>query len=138
MKLKSLFFMPALGSTSGGPTASISPSMAVLQAAINHYSALLPKSKLMGSSSSQQLNAQQVAALIREGYQTLSLHQYATTSSNGNRRANRSNGGSGGYTSNGGSASPVIVQSPAEVAAYLLYDPLPKLRESDERIYFKR
>lgn len=145
-KLKEVFFTP---SVNGGPgnTASLSPSMAVLQAAINHYSALLPKSKLMGASSSQQLNAQQVAALIRDGYQTLSLHQYATSNGAANGNGN-GNGNSNGFSkgnrrvsgggANGGTGSDSIVQSPADVAAYLLYDPLPRLRESEERIFFKK
>lgn len=106
-----------------------SPSMTVLQAAINHYSALLPKSLLMGKNSKQQMNSQQISSIIRDGYQTLSLYQYATTTSVG---------GNGNGGANGNGSGTTGLKNPSEVAAYLMYDPLPRLRESEERLYFKK
>lgn len=148
-KLKSLF--PSILVTA--------PSMTVLQAAINHYSALLSSNNTIsasvpGAANKKQLNAQQVTEIIRSGYQTLSLHQYATTSGpSSSSLGNQTNGyGSRGSSSgtsrnssssnssslSGAGSNNSVLQSPSDIAAYLLYDPLPKLREPDERLFFKK
>ncbi|CAN6674679.1 hypothetical protein TRVA0_060S00606 [Trichomonascus vanleenenianus] len=88
------------------PRLQSSPAMAVLLAAINHYKALIEKQ----SAGNRVLTAKQVADIIKQGYQTLSLNQ--------------------------------VVNSPAgdnnEASAWLLSDAMPKYRESDERLFFKR
>lgn len=110
-----------------------SPSMTVLQAAINHYAALLPKSVLTDKSSKQQMNSQQITSIIREGYQTLSLYQYATTTS-----VVGNNGHGARVDANHAKSGTAGLRNPSDVAAYLMYDPLPRLRESEERLYFKK
>lgn len=118
-------------------TLSNVPSMAVLQASINHYSALL-SSDGKTSTPNKQLSAQEVTAAIRDGYQSLSLYQYATGGASANGR-NENNNSSFAAATNGRSGG--VVQglgSHADVASYLMHNPLPKLREPDERSYFKK
>lgn len=135
-KLKNLFY-DALSNV---------PSMAVLQASINHYSALF-SSNGKNAPSKKQLSAQEVTAVIREGYQSLSLYQYATGASGSNPSANGANSGLNGKHSSlstktgagsNGQGITESLRSPSDVAAYLMYSPLPKLREPDERSYFKK
>lgn len=122
-KLKRLFSKPL----------ATLPSMSVLQTVISHYASLFPQSATGNVlSGKKQLSAQEVTSAIREGYQTLSLYQHATgTNGSSNNRNGNVNGTSASNASDG-------LQSPSEISGYLMYNPLPKLREPDERSYFKK
>lgn len=114
------------------PAIIASPSMSVIKAAINHYTNLLKaqpgaiKKSFFSFRSddsapphgTDELTPQKVGEIIRQGFDTLSLHQYVL----------KTNTSSAGKTS----------KQDQSDASYLLYDPLPKFNESDERLFLKR
>lgn len=88
------------------------PSISVLTAACDHYKQLLTKQQ---QQKNKTFSANEVAQVIKQGYNTLSLHQYASEgASNGNSNNN------------------------SNETAYLLYDSLPRFKEADERLFFKQ
>lgn len=132
------------------PALIASPSMSVLKAAVSHYSNLLkvsttsqqqakpsffsfksaatpprPLTSNPGTNSkalaSDELTPKKVAEIIRQGYQTLSLHQHVTKGNNSGISSTPTKGSD-------------IDQSQA---SYLLYDALPKYNESQERLFLK-
>lgn len=128
------------------PSLNASPSMSVLKAAINHYNNLLKSPTTSQSKKSfffpfksdhastpaastavsGELTPQKVAEIIREGYQTLSLHQHVMKN------------GTGSSPKSSSTASATSSRLDQSEAAYLLYDPLPRFNESDERLFLKR
>lgn len=114
------------------PSLIASPSMSVLKAAINHYSTLFNSSSdakikpSFFSLKSQEpatittmgdLTPQKVGEILRQGYQTLSLHQYVTKGNNN---------------------APSLSGSDQSQASFLLYDQLPQFNENEERLFLKR
>lgn len=121
------------------PGLASTPSMSVINAAINHYKKLLQEqpgtakksffSFVIGgggatsasAAANTDLTPQKVSEIIRKGFDTLSLHQYVSKG-----------GSSGGSFANG------HVSKYQEEASHLLYDPLPRYSEGSERLFLKR
>lgn len=82
-----------------------SPSTHVIMAAVNHYKSLLENS---GKATSL-ISSNQVSQTIKNGYQTISLQQYATSRDEQSKKT----------------------------TSYLLHESLPKFKESSERLFFK-
>ncbi|KAA8910061.1 hypothetical protein TRICI_004267 [Trichomonascus ciferrii] len=82
-----------------------SPSTHVIMAAVNHYKSLLENS----NKSSSLISSNQVSQTIKNGYQTISLQQYATSRD----------------------------EQAKQTTSYLLHENLPKFKESTERLFFK-
>ena len=96
---------------------STQPAMSVILAAINHYKALLSEGK-----GKRAPTAEQVSEIIKQGYQSLSLHPYAANSP---RPVSPSSSSS--------SLSKLLSSN-----SLLLYDNLPRYKEVDERLFLKK
>lgn len=106
------------------PALSLSPSLSVLKTVINHYTEFFKKSsstevgksffsffsKPSAINLQGDLTPQKVVEMIKEGYQTLSIHQNVTNKND----------------------------QQDQTGNYLLYDPLPRYNEADERLFLKK
>lgn len=107
------------------PAISTSPALSVLKTVINHYTELFRNtsstsvgksffsfaSKPSSAAPQGDLTPQKVLDIIKEGYQTLSIHQNVTKNKNDQQD---------------------------QTGNYLLYDSLPKYNEADERLFLKK
>lgn len=82
-----------------------SPSTHVIMAAVNHYKSLLENT----NKASSLISSNQVSQTIKNGYQTISLQQYATSRD----------------------------EQAKQTTSYLLHENLPKFKENAERLFFK-
>lgn len=85
------------------------PSGNVITAAIDHYNSLLEKQT--SNKKFSLITANQVSQAIKNGYQSISLQQYATTSNKD--------------------------EESKKITSLLLHEGLPKYKESNERLFFK-